>query len=425
MAKTLINIDQLCIGLYIELPLKWSQHPFLLNHFKITSAHQLAAIQRLGLKQIWFDPDKSDEQPRPPAPANAPDPDPDARLAEAAQAAQQLWQQKTERFQRLKKHRQGINQCEKHYNKSVQGLRGLMNKLMSRPQEAVEEAHFLIEDIVTTLLNDTNLVVHLMNDSNQDDNLYYHALNVSVLSLMLGKKAGLNPKELHDLGLGALFHDLGKNKIPTQVQRKQDPLTKAEQSLLELHPRYGLELTEKIPGLPAEAVKVIGQHHEKMNGSGYPHGLKGEQISRLSRIVAITNQYDNLCNQNNLKVSLSPYEALSTMFSQQKAEFDPQFLSLFVHCMGVYPPGTLVQLNNGMLGLVISIDQANLLLPQILIYDPNIPKEEAIILDLREDRSLSISKSVRPSRLPKEVYDYLSPRTQINYFIASPQGSKP
>jgi putative nucleotidyltransferase with HDIG domain len=216
--------------------------------------------------------------------------------------------------------------------------------------------------------------------------------------------------------MGAIFHDIGKLEIPPKILMKTEPLTKSEQSFFEMHCEYGLDIAGKA-GLPKQVADIVIQHHECIDGSGYPGKLKAEKISPLSKIVSIVNVYDNLCNPHNLADALTPHEALSQMFAVKRNKFDAVALKAFIHCMGVYPPGSIVQLSNEMLGMVVSVNSAKPLKPNVLVYDPDIPKDEAVIISLERETDLNISKSLRPAQLPREVYQYLNPRKRVTYYF--------
>ena len=153
------------------------------------------------------------------------------------------------------------------------------------------------------------------------------------------------------------------------------------------------------------------------DGSGYPRKLQGEAINVLARIVAIANHYDEMCNPLNIVNALTPHEALSTMFAKQRAKFDPKLLQVFVRCLGVYPPGTIVQLSNGMIGMVATINTAKPMKPMVVVYDAEIPKDDAILVDMEVEADVNIAKAIRPAQLPKEIYNYLSPRKRVSYYF--------
>ena len=256
------------------------------------------------------------------------------------------------------------------------------------------------------------------------DDVYFHSLNVTVLSLILAKALGMNEQESKHLGMGAVFHDVGKVEIPHKILMKTEPLTKSEQSFYELHCEYGLNIAVKA-GFSKQAAEIVMQHHECIDGSGYPGKLKAEKISPLSKVVSIVNAYDNLCNPTNLADALTPHEALSQMFTVKRNKFDPVALKAFIHCLGVYPPGSVVQLSNEMLGMVLSVNSAKPLKPNVLVYDPDIPREEAVIVNLEQENDLNISKSLRPGQLPREVYQYLDPRKRVTYYFDPKKQNEP
>ncbi|MBS0312268.1 MAG: HD-GYP domain-containing protein, partial [Proteobacteria bacterium] len=266
------------------------------------------------------------------------------------------------------------------------------------------------------MLADKDVALHLVNTKAGDENAYYHALNVTMLSLVLAKEAQLGAEEMRALGLGTLLHDIGREKIPSQILLNKAPWTKAELSFYQQHVTYGVDMAQRLPGMPAAALDVIAMHHELLDGSGYPGRLAGEQIGRLARIACIANAFDHYCNRINPAESMTPAEAIAFMFKKEPGKYDPVLLQLFVRCMGIYPPGSVVQLNNGQIGLIMSVNPGRLLHPSLLIYDPDVPKEEALWLDMREAPELSVAKTLRPAELDMAVIAYLDPRTRISYF---------
>ena len=260
--------------------------------------------------------------------------------------------------------------------------------------------------------------MHLVNMKGKSENTYFHAINVTILALMLGKQLGLDKQQMEDLGTGALFHDLGYSEIPDKILLKKTPLNKAELSFFQMHPEYGVKQAKQIGTIPSEAVAIIEQHHEMIDGSGYPKGLREHNISELAQVVAIVNAYDNLCNQKDASKSCSPYEAISILFAKEKHRFNKEKMTLFISNMGVYPPGTVVKLSDETIAVVMSINPNALLAPKVMLYDPEIPSSEAYILDLHEE-GLKIVDSIRVSSLPEEIRVYFNLGDTINVFIDS------
>ena len=414
-----VRPDQLRIGVFVCLELHWLDHNFARNSFKIKSIEQLAELRQLGLTRIQVDPSRCDAAPLPVPPADAaggsPVIAPAAREGDSATVIN-----KRERITRIVQQREDVEHCEAEFVRAATALKDINANLFSRPAEAHQSADQLVQQMLDSILTDKDVAIHLMNDKVGGEEMYFHSLNVAVLAMMLAREMKLPAVDIKQLGVGCLFHDIGKLNIPDRIRLKTEPHTRAERNLMQQHTQYGLAMAAKL-GLSRGAVDVIGQHHECVDGSGYPLQLKSGAISTLARIVAIVNTYDNLCNQPNLLESLSPYEALSQMFAQQRHQFDAGPLTTFIRCMGVYPPGTLVRLSDDTIGMVVAVNSSKPLRPSILIYDPVVPKAEAIILDLTAEPDLTVALSLKPSQLPREVHDYLSPRKRTTYYFDSPQ----
>jgi putative nucleotidyltransferase with HDIG domain len=411
-----ISVDQLCVGLYVMLDVGWLEHSFARNSFRIKNADQIKAIKSLGIKTIRVESTLSECKPLalPVAPAAAVENQP--VVAEPTAEELILINAKKERIAKLIAEREAIARCEKEYQKAAAAIKNISRNLFSQPKEAFNSADQLTQQMLDSLLSEKDIAIHLMNDKIAGEEAYYHSLNVAILSMMLGKEMGFQPADLKVLGMGCLFHDIGKVEIPDRIVNSRQELSKSEQNLLQLHCNYGLKIGERL-GLPKGALDIIMQHHEYADGSGYPGHLAADKSTMLSRIVCIVNAYDNHCNRPNPADSLTPYDALVLMFAHQRKLFDAATLNIFIRCMGIYPPGTIVKLSDGTFGMVVSVNSGQPLRPTILIYDPSVPKDEAIILDLSNDSDLEVKASLKPDALPQEIFAYLSPRKRMTYYF--------
>lgn len=410
-----IVIEQLRVGMHVILDVHWLDHDFPRNSFKVKNAEQLAKIHQLGLKKVRIDPARSDTVPEPMLP------DSEAAVAETVteQVETPMAKAKRERIERINQQRAAVVECERQFLKTATTLKNINSNIFARPQEAYQRANELVDQMVESVLTDRDIAIHLMKDKYGGEDMYFHALNVSVLAMMLAKQLGLPKEEVKELGFGSLFHDIGKIEIPDKVLLKTTALTKAEQHLLEQHCAYGEPIAKKL-GLSKKATDIVTQHHECLDGSGYPRRLAGESISPLARIVAIVNTYDNLCNRPNPADSLSPYAALSHMFAHQRKQLDNGPLGVFIRCLGVYPPGTVVRLSDGTLGLVVAVNASKPLRPSVLIHDPEVPSSEAVILDLEFETELNIAECLKPMQLPRDALEYLAPRRRMTYYFDLP-----
>lgn len=411
--EVFVTPEQLCQGLYVYIDLPWFSHPFSFNSFKIRSADQISVLRGLGVQRFRVDPSRSDKLPdqlssgpaeeTPAAPAQIP-----SNPLDAA---------RTERARKLQERKEHQTQIEKAFVKASSIVRNINRTLFSNTQECLQEVGVLVDQMAIAFLESPEITLHVMGEKAGGEEVYFHGLNVSILSMMLAKDLGLAGEDTRLLGLGALMHDIGLMDIPDKVLKKHpDELNNAERDLRKMHCEYGVRMAQKI-GLPEAVQAIIAQHHEYADGSGYPKGLKGDAIHPLARIVAMVNHYDNLCNPADITRALTPHEALSLMFSQRRTKFEARALQIIIRCLGVYPPGTVVKLSNDATGLVQSVNASKPLRPWVLLYDPKIPKEEAVAINLEIETEINIVKALRPIQLPAAVYDYLSPRKRVTYYF--------
>jgi putative nucleotidyltransferase with HDIG domain len=414
----MIDVGQLQVGLYVHLDLGWMDHPFPVSNFKIKDEEQIAKIRKTGLKKLRYDPARSDclPLPTPVIVAAAPvtsvintnnlssttnnDDDPEV----------------ASKNERLKQLHRAIDESEKKFIIASDMTRQISRNILTAPQASIEQAALIVNDMVDTALTEGDIAIHALNGNRSSDANYQHTLNVTVLALIMAKSIEMSKEDARLLGMAALFHDIGKAEITDKILMKKDPLTKSEQAHFEQHSEFGARMAKEV-GLPVRIGKIILQHHECVDGSGYPKHLKTEQTDPLARLIALVNSYDNLCNPNNITLAKTPYEALAYMYAHQRSKFDESLLKRLIKSLGIYPPGSVVQLSTGIHAIVISVNPNKPLRPFVMLHDHLATRNEPLILDLREEPSISISACLRPNQLPPDVLDYLNPRKRISYFI--------
>lgn len=414
MASIKITVDRIRPGLHVRLPVKWNEHPFLFNSFKLKSQDQINMIKHLGIQHVYIDPSQSDTTPLPVSEVQSQH----SSATDIDKETKKLWDEKQSRIDKLNTYRRRVINCEKEFERSLSQLRSVMSKIRNRPETAVNEAAAMVDDIVDKLLSEDHVTLHLMNGKSEFEDIYFHSLNVAILAMMIAKNKGMSGRKIKEVAFGALFHDIGKIKIPTAILRKTSKLTEPEANYLKLHTKYGLDMAEAIRDFPDSAKNIIGQHHELTDGSGYPDGKKGDGIDEMAQIVAVANAYDCLCHSNIAAEQKIPYTALSYLYKNCKHQYNIENLNILIKFMGVYPPGTVVHLSNKMVGLVISVNSSNILFPNVLLYDPNVPRTQAPIVDLA-DKDIKIEGAILPAKLPDNVREYLNPRSRISYFFDS------
>ena len=409
--KHTVAVDRLQPGVFISIEeLGWLDHPFLLNRFRLSSDEQIKVLRSLGLKTVEWDPARSTDQPLPEMLERESE-----EVDFSSAVLNSMLDAKRERSARVRSQREGLARCERLFEQEATGMGDILRDLGSRPNESYARGKSTVGRLVGHLLDAESVAVHLVNLKVKEPGLAHHAMNVVVLSLLLGKAARLSEEEMRWLGLGAMLHDVGKTDVPHRVLRNAQR-TAAEELFYQAHVGYGIKHVAAIRDLPVPVKNVIACHHERWDGQGFPNHLAGAKIPRLARIAAIANRYDNLCNPFDLKTAKTPAEAVSFMFKQEKDNYDPELLQLFVKAVGVYPPGCFVALSDGSIGLVVETNSSDLLHPLIMLYDPSVPRNEALLLDLSEAES-TIEAAISPAKLPIEVVEYLAPRGRVDYYI--------
>lgn len=414
----LIDVSQLRIGMFVELDIEWMAHPFLKGNFKISSERQIEAICSLGLEQIRYVPARSAPavvQVLDVTPSKYPTLSAEDLLVLEASRAEALRQRKL-RIEAIAAQQRSLLACERRFADAVRHYRYAAEQVMAQPKAVAEKCQGLIESLVAEMFCNGDTAIRLLSEGMGDRNAM-HPVNVTILSLLLGKAMGLQQKDMIDLGMAAFLHDIGKLELPERVRFFEENFTTAEYKLYQEHVAEGVQLARRMELSPAVQL-AIAQHHEMVDGSGFPLRCKSESQPLSSKILALVNRYDDLSNPGRLgSVAMTPHEALSFIFAQLKNRYDSMVLSAFIRMMGVYPPGSIIQLVDGRYAMVVSVNSSRPLKPRVLVHDPDISRQEALILDLEQAPEIGIRRSLKPAHLPSEAIDYLMPRQRICYFF--------
>ena len=411
-----VDIASLRIGMFVYLDLGWMSHPFPSSSFKIGSEKQIETIRSLGLRQVRFSAERSDpaaglmQGAERSASSAAPSPQAavDVTAPDDSQSRRLL-------RERVAQQNSRFSRCEEQFDRTSVACMQVMSCVGTQPELARSQGQKLVAELVDSMTGDGESMIHLLSDGS-GERAALHPMNVTVIGLLLGKALGLDPQQMQTLGLAALLHDVGKVQLPERVRWREAGLSAMEDKIHQEHVPMSVTLAQRM-GLPVPVLQGIAQHHEMVDGSGFPLGIKGDAITLPARILALVNRYDNLCNPPNPNLAVTPHEALALIFAQSKTSFDATSLNAFIRLMGVYPPGSVVQLVDDRYALVMTVNSARPLRPQVIVHDSAIPKDEALILNLEEQPKLGIRRSLKPVHLPQAALSYLSPRKRISYFF--------
>ena len=402
--------------MFVHLDGGWMSHPFPLSSFRIASPDQLLTVRGLGLKRVRWSPEQSDA---PPAAVDSAAPalpiDPAAPPADAAAA------RRTDERRQLAEQRAALVLCERQFAEAARDCKTLSELVPARPQEAREQAEALTRALVGKMLVEHELCIRLLTDV-AGDKAAMHALNVTIISLLMGRGFGLSEADMQDLGTGAMLHDIGKTLLPDRVRHREEHFSAAETRFYEEHVAHGVALARKM-GLTSGAMLVLAQHHEHADASGFPRKITTDRMTVAARIVALVNRYDKLCNPQSPGRAMTPHEALALLFAQFKNHFDTAILGAFIKMMGVYPPGSTVQLTDDRFAMVVAVNSSRPLKPRVLAYESGAAPGDALTLNLEAVSGLGIRRSIRPQQLPAAALDFLSPRLRVAYFFEPARGA--
>ena len=387
----------------------------MFNSFVIADEDQARLIAAMNLPQLFCNPTRCKVPPLPikPVPVN---PESEAEKARLAALAAKQMAEKLQRTEVMNVLRGRLDKAQKHYVGAFKSVGSAFKSFDANPKESVKQVSTVSEDSAAALLADPDSAIVLIAEKGQSDGHAAHAMSVMTLSLLLGKQARLPQEALCALGIGALLHDIGKPRINPSILRNPER-NKHEEAIYQSHCQIGYESALQAGTLSQPILDAILHHHERVDGSGFPDRLAGDAIHLAARVIGIANRFDNLANPIDYRLAMSPSEALARMWAKEKKAFDAQLLQLFIRAMGVYPPGSIVQLTDGRVGAVVATAMTETpLSPQVMIYEPDVPRHEAIIIDLAIETSVKIDRALRLQDRPNDELDYLLPRRKINWY---------
>lgn len=396
----------------------WLDHPFLVSRFRIASEGQIRKLVESGIRDVYIDTAKGDDVadgsggPDPgnasPAGATAAGTPPPADVRDEAGSA--TGSQDGTPFRREIRAACAVQQEAR----SV--VRDVMRDVRLGRSVDGHGVNRVVDSMVDSIFRNRDALCSLTRIKDYDEYTFVHSINVCVLCLTMGRHLGMSRRELQDLGVGALLHDVGKMRLPAAILNKPGKLTAEEFGLVKNHPAFGVELLEKTHEISDTSRNVVARHHERYDGSGYPSGLGGHAIGRAGQIAAIADVYDAITSDRCYSRGLPPFEGVRKIYEWGKKTFDPSYVERFIKCLGIYPVGTVVELESGEIGIVTETNGENLLRPRVLLVyrKAQVPYRSPVEVDLADPAALgdalrrSIVRPLDPKALSVEVDRWLS-----------------
>jgi HD-GYP domain-containing protein (c-di-GMP phosphodiesterase class II) len=358
-----IVIDQLVPGMFVvEMDLPWYRTPFLFHKRLIKDAETVRLMKQHGIRTVTIDTSKGVDLPvqadrRPPSASD--DRSVDSPEGSAGKQA----------------HAGATGPVEARARQLYAEAQQTMERIFADLEQGVPPPPAATKTVVS------NILAHLLDDRTGlltqlalakikqfDRSLAGHGLDTCILSLIVGVECGLREESLAPLGAGALLHDAGYVRLPRNLVRRRWDCTESERALLEQHSTLGLAMLADQSDLQEEVKRIVTEHHERSDGSGFPGKLAGEAISQAARIVGVVDLYDGMVSRRSGRPAMLPHDAIRQLFlAGERGQFEKSLVEIVIRSIGVYPVGSLVRLNTGEQAVVVGVNPEQRLKPRVKI----------------------------------------------------------
>jgi len=362
--KVKVESCDVTMGMYItELDKPWIESPFLFQGFPVSTDDELEQLQEV-CQYVYVDTERTPFDVRPslkilnskPTPKKVPS----------------RFDKESDDYVEFSNYKKQLILAKKLRDKTRDYIDHVLDDVRMGRSLNTKDARAVVVNLVDSIVTSPDASMWLTHLKNRDEYTAIHSVNVCILTITFGRALGVEKKNLINLGLGALLHDIGKMKIPLEILNKEGKLSKEEFEIMMKHPELGHSLLVNDDNIPPESLEIVLSHHERINGSGYPSNLKENALTYFTKIVSIVDVYDAITSDRVYHDGISPHEALNKLFKWMPGNYDKKLIEEFIKTIGIYPIGSIVELKSGHVGMVAKFDEKNKLRPIVmLLLDKN------------------------------------------------------
>ena len=353
-----IDVDSLVVGMYLqEIEGAWIANPFWRKSFLLESGRDIALIRASTIREVWIDTARGLDVPQPAGERL----EADVPVHVVEQARPDLGEQPVSMAEEL---RRATRICAD----SKQAVANMFQE--ARMGNTVDAAGVgrLVQEISDSVARHPDALISLARLKTADDYTYMHSVAVCAMMIALARQLGLNEADTRAAGIAGLVHDMGKAMLPMSVLNKPGKLTPSEFAIVKSHPELGHGILQRGGNADAMALDVCLHHHERIDGTGYPNGLRADQISLHARMAAVCDVYDAITSNRPYKTGWDPAESMRKMAEWAGTHFDVQVFQAFAKSLGIYPVGSLVRLSSGHIGVVSAQGGKSLTQPVVQVF---------------------------------------------------------
>lgn len=397
-------------GMYVaQLDRSWLETPFLFQGFEIRDAGEIDLLRKF-CKHVYVDAQRSSlEETTIKAANRAPKSADDVLNGQRQQTAEQSTRTVPQKIARAiarldptgtlmdrlnqpRRHRNVVTMAKEApraveaYENATSQMQSILDAIRSGTGVNMDHVRQAVTPVVDSVLRNQNAMAWLVYLRKLGDFAYNHAVATSVWAVIFGRHLGFDRRSLNTLAMGGMLLDVGKTRIPDEIVNKPGPLTGEETAIMARHVKYGSEIVKRMPGSGLDVLSMVECHHERHDGSGYPQGLAGLDIPVFGRIAGLVDAYDAMISEQPHQPARSSYDAIRILNLMAGTKFQTQLIEQFVQALGMFPTGSLVELNTGEVGIVIEQNRVRRLRPKVMLV---LSRKKEV---LRRSKTLDLQK---------------------------------